>query len=513
MTTPRWLRQHWREALLVLAWLLPILSLLVFGVMWLREKQALLPWLLGAVLLGVAAWPVRRSLRHRLKRQVDEFVAQEARSLPDWGPREREAMDKVKAVAQAAAPLTFTDATAVRDLALSAVRVVATHYHPEEKHPEFAIPLPEALLLAERVARDLRSEILVSVPFSRSVTVGRLIRTAASVGKHGPTFKAMYEVADQAWNAILFFTNPPAGVARLAKGQLAAQVGSAVFRSAKTKATRLLVLRIGHEAIELYSGRLSHSETDLIEASQRETEAARQSRMAPPRLLLVGQVNAGKSSLVNALAGDVLCDVQVVPTPAGPKEHVLSVDGEDCAVLVDLPGLTNDEASRTDLAEAVERCDMIVWVASSVQPGRDADVRALEALRAGFNQAVYRRSPPLVVALTQVDRLTPASEWIPPYDFVEPSRSKERTMRAAMTHVAAILGTTPDAVVPVAMPPGAEPWNIEFLWARIGRDLEEAKFRQLERLRLQKGSWHDVMQQVGQAADRLKKFIRAKDTA
>ena len=29
MKLPHWLRQHWREVLLALAWLLPILSLLV----------------------------------------------------------------------------------------------------------------------------------------------------------------------------------------------------------------------------------------------------------------------------------------------------------------------------------------------------------------------------------------------------------------------------------------------------------------------------------------------------
>ena len=83
-------------------------------------------------------------------------------------------------------------------------------------------------------------------------------------------------------------------------------------------------------------------------------------------------------------------------------------------------------------------------------------------------------------------------------------------MRAAMAHVAATLGTPADAVVPVAMPPGGEPWNIEFLWARIARDLEEAKFRQMERLRLQKGTWRDVTRQAGQAAARLMGFVAGK---
>lgn len=513
MKPPAWLGQHWREVLLVLVLLLPTLSLVVFGVLWLREQQALLPWLLGTGVLGLAAWPVRRSLRRQLRRRTGEVVAGEARPLPEWGPREREVMNKVVAVAQSATPLTFTDAAALRDLALEVVRVVAAHFHPDEKRPELSIPLPEALLLTERVARGIRSEMLRSVPFSHSVTVGRLVRTAEVAGKRGPTAKLLYGVADNVWNAVLVFTNPPAGLARFVRGQIAADMGNALVGSAKAKATRLLVLRIGREAIELYSGRLSHSEAELIEASRHGTEAPRQSRMTPPRLLLIGQVNAGKSSLVNAMAGEVMCEVQAVPTPTGPTEHVLTVDGEDCAVLVDMPGLGNDEASRAALTEAIQRCDMIVWVASSVQPGRDADVRALAALRERFAEALDRRPPPLVVALTQVDRLTPASEWLPPYDFVDPSRPKERTMRAAMAHVAATLATAPDAVVPVAVPPGADPWNVEYLWARISRDLEEAKFRQLERLRLRKGSWHDVAKQVWHAAIRLREFVVNRDGA
>lgn len=505
-----WLRRHWREALLIVAWLLPILSLLVFGVMWLRDKQALLFWLLGAGLLALAAWPVRRSLRHQLKRQSAEFVAREAQPLAGWGKREHEAMEIVKEIAQTAEALTFTDVAAVRGLALQTVQAVARHYHPEVERPELAIPVPDALLLAERVVRDLRGEVLTIVPFSRSITLGNLLQVADRVGSHGPKAKLLYEIADQAYNAVLLFTNPPAGIARFARGHMVAQMGSGLLGSAKTKATRLFALRVGREAIELYSGRLSHSDRELAVASQRGIEAV-QPDMAPPRLVLAGQLNAGKSSLVNALAGQVLCEVQTVPTPVGPKEHILSLDGEDCAVLVDMPGIVNDETSRTALSEAVRRCDLIVWVASAVTPGRDADVRALKTLREEFDNEPHRRRPPVVVALTQVDRLTPAGEWAPPYDFVDPSRLKERTMRMAMAHVAKTLDVPLDAVVPVAMRPGTDSWNVEYLWARIGRDLDEAKFRQLERLRLQGNDWSDVLGQVKAAVGGLVAFVKTKD--
>ena len=491
MTLPRWLRHHWREVFLGLVWLAPILSLLLFGLFWLGEKQALVPWFVGAGLLVLAAWPVRRSLRRLLKRRAIEFVTREAQPLPDWGPRELEAQEKVNSVAVAAKPLSFIDAGAARDLALQTVRVVAKHYRPDVRQPELEIAVPDALLLAERLAQDLR-KLILKLPLSRSVTLGTLFHVANSAGKHGPVAKSLYKYADLAWNAVLIFINPPAGAARVAKGHFAGQAGSALLGSAQAKATRLFVLKVGRDAIDLFSGRLSHSEQELAEASERDIKQARHARLAPPRLLLVGQVNVGKSSLVNALAGQVLCDVQTVPTPAGPKEHVLSMDGDECAVLMDMPGLTNDTASRHALAVAVERCDMIVWVISAVQPGRDTDIRAWADLRGRFEAASHRRPPPWVIAPTYVDRLSPAQEWLPPYNVVEPSRPKEKTMQAAMGHVAATFGAALDAVVPVALRPGVEPWNIEFLWARIGRDLDLAKFRQLERLRMKNNGWHNV---------------------
>ena len=40
------------------------------------------------------------------------------------------------------------------------------------------------------------------------------------------------------------------------------------------------------------------------------------------------------------------------------------------------------------------------------------------------------------------------------------------------------------AIVPVAMPPGREPYNLDALWARIALELDEAKLVQLDRLRV-----------------------------
>jgi hypothetical protein len=58
-----------------------------------------------------------------------------------------------------------------------------------------------------------------------------------------------------------------------------------------------------------------------------------------------------------------------------------------------------------------------------------------------------------------------------------------------------------DSVVPVAMPPGGETYNLDALWARIAVELDEAKLVQLDRLRLghQRLSLRELADQLGHA--------------
>ena len=89
-----------------------------------------------------------------------------------------------------------------------------------------------------------------------------------------------------------------------------------------------------------------------------------------------------------------------------------------------------------------------------------------------------------MLALTHIDELRPASEWQPPYDIVALAGPKARSIRAAIDSVAKVLDLLAAAIVPVAMPPDREPYNIDALWAAIALELDEAKLVQLDRLRV-----------------------------
>jgi len=153
-------------------------------------------------------------------------------------------------------------------------------------------------------------------------------------------------------------------------------------------------------------------------------------------------------------------------------------------VLVDTAGLGDGAAATAALLRQAARADLVLWVAAATQPARGPDRTHLEAVRAWARAQVDRRPPPVLLALTHVDQLRPAAEWAPPYDVATPSAAKARAIRAAMDAVGRALDVQADAVVPVAMPPGRDPYNLDALWARIALELDEAKLVQLDRLRL-----------------------------
>jgi len=166
--------------------------------------------------------------------------------------------------------------------------------------------------------------------------------------------------------------------------------------------------RSARAAIDLYAGRLALSEEELRLA--REGDAAVPAEAAAPlRIILVGQVNAGKSSLVNALAQETQCAVGPVPTTSQVAEYRLELDGRPAVSLVDMPGL-DEKAERAFLAQA-ERADLVLWVASATQPARGPDRKGLDDFRAWARTLLTRRPPPVILALTHVDELRPANEW------------------------------------------------------------------------------------------------------
>jgi hypothetical protein len=152
--------------------------------------------------------------------------------------------------------------------------------------------------------------------------------------------------------------------------------------------------------------------------------------------------------------------------------------------IVDTQGFDHSTEGGLVLIAQAERADLIMWVASAIQPARESDRKQLDIIRRWANEQLMRRTPPILLALTHVDQLRPATEWSPPYNIAAPASRKARAIRAAIDASSRALDLPVDSIVPVAMPPSLKFYNVDALWARIALEIDEAKLVQLDRLRL-----------------------------
>jgi len=494
------LRRYWPEMLLFLTVALPWLSLLALGIVWLWQGGHVWVWAIAATILGLAAWPLSRSVRRRADTEARLALGDLAEPSRGWNAVERQAWADVLAIADATAPFAFTEMEPLAASARDIVEAVACRFHPEAHTAWAQFSLPEFLLLAERLCRDVRREALRHIPAVRAIRLSHLLWVRRQKERYGAVAQTGWHIGFGLWRVIRAALNPL---------QAAGQETSSLFmeRSARVlsyrlraHATRLLVLEIGRAAIDLYAGRLALSEDDLRAARERDLTGIA-GPPAPVRIVLIGQVNAGKSSLVNALAQEIRCAVGPLPTTSSAAEYLLESDGHPAVLLVDMPGFDDRPESASELRTQAGRADLIMWVASATQPARGPDRQRLDDFRAWAGAQLARRPPPVVLALTHIDELRPAAEWTPPYDIAAPTGPKARTIRAAVDAAARALGLRADAIVPVGMPPGRECYNLDALWARIAVELDEAKLVQLDRLRVgQQGlSLREIADQLGHA--------------
>jgi uncharacterized protein len=477
------LRYYWPEVLLFLAVALPWLFLFVLGLVWLWQGGHVWVWAIGAATLGLLAWPLSNHVQRRANEEARVALGDLAAPARGWNVVERDAWARVLAIADTAAAFSFTEMEPILASARGIVEAVARAFHPDVRNAWARFSLPEFLLLAERLSRDVRREALLHIPAIRAMKLSHLLWVHQQNERYGEAAQTGWRLGFGLWRVIRAALNPLQAASQETSGVFFERTAKVLSYRARAYATRLLILEVGRAAIDLYSGRLALSDTELRSAQERDM-AGPAAAPIPVRIVLIGQVNAGKSSLLNALAQETRCAVGPVPTTSSAAEYLLNLEGRPTLILVDMPGIDEHADGASELLVQAERADLIMWVASATQTAREPDRKRLADFRTWAGAQVARRAPPLLLALTHVDELRPAVEWTPPYDLTTPATPKARMISAAVKVAARVLDLRVDEIVPVAMPPGRETYNIDALWARIAVELDEAKLVHLDRLRL-----------------------------
>ncbi len=512
----------WRIAVIAGLYVLPVLVFAGFGAYQLHQiGYSFIAWI-GFFVCTLTAYLL--TMRWTRKGQFSLLPDPNySEALPYWTERDRKAWRIVEEHAKASTPPAMTDfndpsnltryATELQELANKVVKI----YKPDAKDPFQHLTLTEMMTAAELVAHDLGEKIEKYVPGSNLLTLRNFqqARTAMDVYQHG----------QNAYWLISAIFNPFKTAVQLAANKLGVQSAFAQIQNNVLQWFFLSFLHeVGRYLIELNSGRLrvgTKRYLELMEKHQAPQDDHESETQLPLKqkgdvermtIAVVGPVSAGKSSLINAIFGQQLAAVAQTPLTARSTQYELNQNGLPPITLIDTVGFGVNGASELDVrtaVEAVEKADVVLMVIPARSAARAPEVEFLSRIKATFEVRPELRLPPVIGVLTQVDQLTPAMEWQPPYEWIHGAKSKEESIREAVKAAYEVFGDRVMKVVPVCTAASRE-WNVrEELLTAVSARMNEARGLALLRALHLTDVYDTTKKVVGQVMNAGKELMNA----
>ncbi|MFU8896179.1 MAG: GTPase family protein [Gammaproteobacteria bacterium] len=496
----------WLRVAAVAVAVLPLVLLPVLGTVWLWQTSTVLWWLLAVALAAAIGAVLNRLAVRREVRALPYTTTSPGTHWPDSAER---CWAKVEQLAEQSTVREWPleDGAGLMRLARQVLVMVAGHFHPRVDQPLLEMTLPHTLAIIERAARELREDVVRNIPLSHRLSLGAMVRAKGLrdlFKRHEGWFRA----------SRVIFAPQSALVAELRRAVFE-EVTAHGSERVQTWLLREYIRKLGYHAIDLYGGFVRIQEDVPLDApdprSFKDSVAADEQvavRTEPLRILLLGRANAGKSSLINALFGELTAATDLLPdTTAAIVPYRLDRDGELQALIFDTPGFDGPLFGSRVLERTALDADLVLWVTAANRADRAVERERLDRLRAMLSADPGRRVPPLLVVMTHIDRLRPPREWQPPYVLDPPQGVKAGQIAAALEAVAADLDVDLERVIPVCLAEGRV-YNVDdVLWAAMLRDQPEAnRLRLLRCLRARKRQedWDLLWQQLRNAGRFLK---------
>jgi uncharacterized protein len=391
-----------RLAVLGLAVLLPTLSLVPLGGLWLWDRGWILYWALCvAVVVGLVYASQWRLLTDEPSEpETDDARQAESASMdPRWSPREEAAWRDVLKAAGQAQPDTLVSRDAILALGRETIEAVARRLHPEINDPFWHFTLPEAFALSEQVSRQMRKLVETSIPLGDRLTMRQILRVYR--------WRGALDVAEQAFDAwrVIRLVNPLTAATQEIRERLTKQLFLKGRDHIASRLARSYVEEVGRAAIDLYGGRLKVPLREIdfagTTAPPAEPPPANQRLPADPlNMLILGPALPAKQMIGRAVASAV--------RTALVDEHGAGPSGETAAPLQLAIEVRDARSSnwfkpgshKRTMAVATE-ADLIVWIgdAPSIQP--DQARHSLQAIEKFFSTHARRRMPAVMAVITQ----------------------------------------------------------------------------------------------------------------
>ena len=461
----------------LLLWLLPGLILSVLGLVFLWQSGWFWWFSGGLLLLSALSWLTRRLLAKPVK--LDEEPPQHMDPRPEWSEHDknvwRECVTHIEQAELAATPWEDIPRAMFDQLTF-----VARVYHGNDRDAEFAFSLPELLLMLETWSREYRAQVVESMPLAQDMKISTLM----TLSRHTDTALRIYKYGSPFISALRIGINPLTGLAREFSSQLATKLMGDLSQHMQQNIRFILFEQVTQVGIDLYSGRLKFSEAEML-AYRKAQDKPEEVAIKPLSLMILGQVNAGKSSLINALKQQCVAGIDPLPATSGFHYHPMRLPNELEIYLVDSPGFDGKESTSKKLLREAVKADLLLWVSQANQPAKALDKQFYEQWNGYFVQHLARKKPPILLVTTHNDRLSPVGSWHPPYDLDDSDNQKVQSMMAALRYTHESIGLSEQSpMVPVSLLPGIASYNLDVLHALLLSASDEARAAQLNRQRL-----------------------------
>ena len=366
------------------------------------------------------------------------------------------------------------DWIALQNHAIQIARFVAEKFNRKE----LDMTIPEALRAIEVVSQRFRKEVKENLPANEYIRLSHLRWGYDVYENYGSTAKQVYK----AYRVSRVAINPFHAMLSEIKSILLESLSNSSYENLSQNLKKLFLQEVASVCIDLYSGRLSFDEGDLHETQASVEDQQKMFKgLEPLRVVIVGQVSAGKSSLINRIKQDIVADVDIVPSTSGILVYDFLLDGVEAFSLVDLPGIDGQEKSQKLILKELKNADIVFWVLKANQSARKLDKELLELFRSE-DASIENRSvkmPNIIGILNQTDRLIANTSLDYDFDYQQPKTDKEKLLHDALQYNQQLLGL--EFVLPLVCKDEATAWGLDELETVLIEQLSSAKSKQLNR--------------------------------
>jgi uncharacterized protein len=463
---------YFRLAMAAVAFLLPLVSLVVMGSIWLWQHGYVFYWAAAACSITLVTYAIERWVFRVDLPETAPASEPNAGDIadPGWSARETAAWSEIVILSKQVRPLEITSSNDIFDLGLRSIETVARSMHPGEEHALWKFTLPEAFALVERVSTQLSAFISDSIPLGDRMTVGQFLRLYR--------WRSAINVAEQAYDLwrIVRLMNPAAAATQEIREQLTRRAYDWGREELAKRLVQAYVREVGRAAIDLYSGRMRLVKSG---AQQRAASSATgHNRGTPPgpaaepvRILVAGQTGSGKTSLIHALMNDGRGGTGTLVITLDYTSYAATFTDGTEALLIDSPGVTEVTRGLQAFFDAVDHCDLIIWVTSAIRPDRDIAKRLLSHIRSVGAKRADRKPHPIFCVVSHIDGLPPGKLSSTP--DILPGKASALSIKETTTAIANELNFAPQDIIPASLQQGGV-YNVDAVRQRIVELMPEA---------------------------------------